>query len=107
MTERIRVLIADDHSLLTTGLKMIISEWEEFLVVGIASDGQQAVALCESLRPDLVVMDMQMPKLSGSAAVRNIKGKCPGIRLQSGKSCAVFCTLSRCRQTQASRWSWF
>ena len=81
MHERIKVLLADDHPLLAIGLKMVISEWDEFDVVGIASDGEEAVSLCQALQPDLVIMDMQMPRLSGPEAITQIKAAYPNIRI--------------------------
>lgn len=81
MSGSIKILLADDHPLLTAGLKMTISEWEEFEVVGIAANGLEAAELCEKLRPDIVIMDMQMPKLSGSEAIEKIKGRIPGVRI--------------------------
>ena len=79
MSEKIRVLLADDHPILTKGLNLLISEWEEFEVVGIAADGQQAVELSRKLRPDIVMIDMQMPKMSGAEAIRIIKAELPGV----------------------------
>ncbi|WP_283170168.1 response regulator transcription factor [Curtanaerobium respiraculi] len=79
--EHQRILLADDHPLLTEGLKMIIDEWEEFSVVGIAADGQEAVAMCDELAPDIVVMDMQMPKLSGPDAIRQIRVAHPDVKV--------------------------
>ena len=81
MRERIKVLLADDHPLLAIGLRMTINEWEEFDVVGIASDGVEAVALCKELRPDLVIMDMQMPRLTGPEAISQIKAHNPAVRV--------------------------
>ncbi len=81
MSEKIRILLADDHPLMTEGLKLTISAWEEFEVVGIASDGQEMIELSIKLTPDLVIADMQMPKVSGPEAVRQIKEKLPGIRV--------------------------
>lgn len=81
MSEQIRILIADDHPLLTTGLKMTLEQWEEFEVVGIAANGLEAVALCEKSKPHIVIMDMQMPKMSGSEAIERIKRDIPGVRI--------------------------
>ena len=80
MSERIRVLLADDHPIMTEGLKLTISAWPEFEVVGIATDGQRAVELCQSLSPDLVILDMQMPRLSGPEAIEQIRREHPSIR---------------------------
>ena len=60
---------------------MTISKWEEFEVIGVAKDGIQAVELSRQLKPDLLVMDMQMPKLSGPAAVKQIRGFLPEVRV--------------------------
>ena len=80
MSGRIRVLLADDHPIMTEGLKLTISAWSEFEVVGIATDGQQAVEMCQSLSPDLVILDMQMPRLSGPEAIEQIRREHPSIR---------------------------
>lgn len=81
MSERIRVLLADDHPIMAEGLKLTISAWEEFEVVGIAADGQEAVELSRALSPDLIILDMQMPRLSGPEAIRRIKAERPQTRV--------------------------
>ncbi len=81
MNGQIRILIADDHPLLTTGLKMTLEQWDEFLVVGVASNGLQAVELCEKTKPHIVIMDMQMPRMSGREAIEQIKSNIPGVRI--------------------------
>ena len=83
MSEKIKVLLADDHPLMTEGLKLTISAWEEFEVVGIASDGQKMVELSMKLNPNLVIADMQMPKISGPEAVRLIKERLPGVHVMA------------------------
>ena len=81
MNEKIKVLIVDDHPLLTMGLRMTIEKWDEFDVTGTAENGKEAILLCRELKPDLIIMDMQMPIMSGPEAIRNIKEKHPGIRI--------------------------
>ena len=81
MSEKIRVLLADDHPIMAEGLKLTISAWEEFEIVGIAYDGLQAVELNRQLSPDLIVLDMQMPRLSGLEAARQITAENPQIRI--------------------------
>lgn len=81
MSKRIRVLLADDHPLLTEGLKLTISEWEEFEVVGITANGLDAVELSRKVSPDLVIIDMQMPGLSGPEAVLQIRADHPDVRV--------------------------
>lgn len=81
MEKKIRILIADDHQLLTAGLKLEIAQWEEFEVAGIASNGRDTVDLCEKANPDIVLMDMQMPVMSGAEATVAIKQRQPNIRI--------------------------
>src|SRR5277367_5722950 len=67
-----RVLLADDHRLMRRGLRLVIEQHPEFLVVGEADDGRQAVAMTGELKPDVVVMDIGMPNLNGIEAARQI-----------------------------------
>jgi len=76
-----RVLLADDHKLIRSGLRLIVEQHPEFTVVGEADDGRQAVALAESLKPDVVVMDIGMPSLNGIEAAAQITKAHPGIAI--------------------------
>ena len=76
----IRILIADDHSLMRFGLSSLIASETDMSVVGEAEDGESAVALALKLNPDVVIMDLMMPKKSGAEATRLIHESCPGIR---------------------------
>lgn len=67
-----RILLADDHKLMRSGLKALIEQQPDLAVVGEADDGRQAVALVVSLKPDLLVMDIGMPNLSGIEAAHQI-----------------------------------
>ncbi len=73
MTDQIRVLLADDHDLVRAGLKSALRGLDEFTVVGEARDGREAVREALRLGPDLVVMDIRMPGLSGIEACRDIR----------------------------------
>lgn len=77
----IRILIADDHPLVRTGLSTILSGVPEFAVVGLAVDGQEAIDQAASLQPDVVVMDLQMPGISGVTATREILSANPATRI--------------------------
>lgn len=77
----IRVLIADDHALLTDSLKMVLESFDGFEVVGIAHDGFQACEMCRQIRPDVVLMDIKMPRLDGVNAVSRIKEFDPNIKV--------------------------
>lgn len=74
---RYRVLLADDHALFREGLAGIIASQPDMEVVGEASDGLEAVVKAEALRPDLVLLDVQMPALDGIGAARLIRDKLP------------------------------
>lgn len=72
MTAPVRVLLADDHAVVRRGLGDLLSGADDIEVVGAAADGQEALDLTRSLRPDVVVMDLQMPGMDGVQATRAI-----------------------------------
>lgn len=77
----IRVLVADDHTMIRSGLRMLLEREPGFEVVAEASDGRQAIELAESLQPDVAVLDIGMPKLNGIEATRHIVQKLPRTRV--------------------------
>jgi DNA-binding NarL/FixJ family response regulator len=77
----IRVLIADDQSLVRTGFKMILDAEPDVEVVGEAGDGAAAVTMARTLRPDVVLMDVRMPGTDGITATGQITAELPGIRI--------------------------
>lgn len=70
--KKIRILLADDHKLMRSGLRLLIEQQPDLTVVGEAADGREAVALAKSLRPDVAVMDISMPNLNGIEAAHQI-----------------------------------
>lgn len=81
MPETIRILIVDDHAVVREGLRAFLDLQEGFEVVGEASDGDEAIAASERLRPDVVLMDLVMPRRDGVAAMRVLRERLPGARV--------------------------
>lgn len=81
MSDRIRILLADDHTIVRQGLKLILSAHADLEVVGEAANGREAVELAEKLRPDIVLMDVQMPELNGIDAAKKMVAAQPRIRI--------------------------
>lgn len=76
-----RILLADDHSVVRHGFRLILDNQEDMEVVGEASNGRDAVAVAEQLQPDVVVMDVTMPELNGIEATRRIAELSPRTRV--------------------------
>lgn len=77
----IRVVLADDHSVVRKGVREFLEDEPDIEVAGEAGDGTQAVDLALALRPDVVVMDIKMPGLSGVEATRRIRAAAPDVRV--------------------------
>lgn len=77
----IRVLIADDHAVVRQGLRTFLELQEDIEVVGEAADGEQAVRAAAELEPDIVLMDLVMPKLGGVAAIEALRERVPAARV--------------------------
>ncbi len=88
----VRILIADDHELIRKGIASTLAEVPGWTVVGQAENGRQAVELAQSLRPDVVILDMTMPELNGLEATRQILAN------RTGSGC------SSSRHTSPSNW---
>lgn len=81
MSPIVRILIVDDHPLMRTGLAAVLEEDEAFQVVGQAANGCEAVEVYRRLRPDVVLMDIQMPQMDGVSATRAICREFPEARI--------------------------
>ena len=79
--ERIKVLVVDDHSIVREGLKYVLEQSGEFEVVGQAGDGEEAVRVAAEVSPDIVVMDVMMPRMDGVEACREIIESAPETRV--------------------------
>lgn len=79
--EHIRVVIADDHPLFRNGMSSLLQSVPELEVVGFATNGEEVIAQADALEPDVLLMDIQMPLISGIEATRRIVSKHPQIRI--------------------------
>src|SRR5437763_14273943 len=79
--EALRVLIVDDHALFRRGLQMVLASEPDIEVVGEASDGAEAVEKAKALKPNVVLMDVRMPKRSGIEAAGAIRGELPDAKI--------------------------
>ena len=77
----IRIMIVDDHLMVRDGLKVFLSVYDDIEVVGEAEDGEQAVALCPQVDPDVVLMDILMPNMDGPTATARIRADFPSIQV--------------------------
>lgn len=78
---KIRILLADDHAILRAGVRMLLESQPDMEVVGEAGDGLETIQKVRKLHPDVVVMDIAMPGLSGLEATQRIKTECPEVQV--------------------------
>ena len=81
MTEKIRVLLVDDHTLFRSGIKSLLQRHEDFEVVGEAGDGLEGIKRTRSLAPNVVLLDLHMPGVNGLEAVKVIAEEMPAVRI--------------------------
>ena len=77
----IRVMIVDDHNVVRRGLRAVLSVSDGMCLVGEAGNGEEAIQLCERLQPDVILMDLLMPKMDGIAATKAIHERWPKVRI--------------------------
>jgi len=78
---KLRVMLADDHETVREGLKMIVNAQDDMEVMGVVSDGLEAIAQAQQLLPDVLVMDISMPRLNGLKATQKLKEVCPQVKV--------------------------
>jgi two-component system response regulator NreC len=79
--KKTRILIADDHDVVRSGLKMLLRSHADFSIVAEAADGEEAVRLTDQHRPDVAILDISMPKLDGISATKMIKENHPEVKV--------------------------
>ncbi|HEY8350571.1 MAG TPA: response regulator transcription factor [Clostridia bacterium] len=79
--EKIRIVVADDHNVVRSGLSAFLLAFDDFELVGEAADGREAVELCETLHPDVVLMDLVMPVMDGAQATKEIRERFEDIQV--------------------------
>ena len=79
--KKIRILVADDHAIVRTGLSSLLGTQKDFTVVGEADDGETVVAMSRELNPDVIIMDYRMPKCDGAAATEKIHSVQPDVNI--------------------------
>ena len=99
---RTRILVADDHALMRAGLCRLLDATPHLDVVGEAADGEDAVALAQALHPDLVLMDLAMPRLGGIEATRRIVAAQRSVQVLIVSQLASFPWRRRCAQARAA-----
>lgn len=83
MAEKHRVVIAEDHRILREGLKALVKSNESFEIVGEAEDGLEAIRAVEKHRPDLLLLDLSMPRVSGISVIKDIKSRFPNTKMMA------------------------
>ena len=99
--KNIRLLIADDHAIVRTGLVSLLGATPGMEVVGDAEDGRQAIAAAERLRPDVVLLDLMMPKVDGATATAEIRARAPETRILILTTFGTSCDLARALENGA------
>jgi DNA-binding NarL/FixJ family response regulator len=103
----LRILLADDHTVLRQGLRLLLERQPEFQVIGEAADGHEAIEMAEAGRPDVVALDLGMPRLNGIEAARQITAKLPStaIARKRSRTCLAISWLCKRRSPLDSRFT--
>jgi DNA-binding NarL/FixJ family response regulator len=77
--KKIKIIIADDHAVVRSGLRLLLESCPEFVIAGEASDGEEVIEITTAVKPDVIILDISMPKLNGFEAVKILKSRFPSI----------------------------
>jgi NarL family two-component system response regulator LiaR len=80
-SDPVRIVLVDDHMVVRSGLGTVLAVYDDLQLVGEAGDGEEAIRLCERLQPDVVLMDLLMPRMDGVTAIKTIKERWPQIQV--------------------------
>lgn len=80
-TKVIRVMLVDDHDVVRRGLAVVLKAFDDFVLAGEAADGEEAIRLCETAHPDVILMDLMMPEIDGVAATKAIRQAYPNVQV--------------------------
>ncbi len=81
MATKLRILLAEDHKTVREGVKLLVNAQPDMEVIGEADDGEAAIAEAVRMGPDMIIMDISMPKLNGLKATKRLRSKCPDIKI--------------------------
>jgi DNA-binding NarL/FixJ family response regulator len=81
MTDQVRIMLVDDHEVVRVGLRSLLERRENFAIVGEAADGDEAVDMARQAKPDVIIMDIRLPTMSGIEACREIRDDLPDTRI--------------------------
>jgi DNA-binding NarL/FixJ family response regulator len=79
--DKIRLVLAEDHAVVRQGTKQLLQRYADLEVVGEAADGEEAVAVVKDRKPDVAILDVRMPRMTGIEATRKIKAECPDVAI--------------------------
>ncbi len=80
-TQKINLVLADDHAVVRSGTRELLEQQPDLKIIGEAANGEEAVQLAKEMQPDVIIMDVRMPKLTGIEATRQIKAECPEVKV--------------------------
>ena len=78
---RLRILLVDDHAIVREGVRAVLEQYDDLIVVGECGSGDEALAACEEMKPDIAVLDQKMPGIGPVDTIRGLRQRLPGVRV--------------------------